>query len=107
MLPGWLRERLDLATMLGRVHCQSSRRVAKPGVAIGDQRGFRGRVTLAMQRDGSSRSTGFRLFGLSRAEWVGVAFFVAVGLMALPFVHDAVLIQRIWLTICSAVRISG
>jgi len=55
-----------------------------------------------MQRDGSPRS-----FALSRAEWIGLAFFVGVGLLALPFVHDAVLIQRIWLTICSAVGISG
>ena len=60
-----------------------------------------------MQRERSSRSSGFRAFGLSRAEWIGVVFFVAIGLMALPFVHDAVLIQRIWLTICSAVGISG
>jgi hypothetical protein len=44
---------------------------------------------------------------LSRAEWIGLAFFIAAGLIALPFVHDAVLIQRIWLTICSAVGISG
>ncbi len=47
------------------------------------------------------------LRGLSRAEWVGLAFFIAIGLLALPFVHDAVLIHRIWLTICSAVGISG
>lgn len=45
--------------------------------------------------------------GLSRAEWIGLAFFIAAGLIALPLVHDAVLIQRIWLTICSAVGISG
>jgi len=76
--------------------------MAKPfAIKVGLNRFWR-RVTPAMQRDGSPRS-----FALSRAEWIGLAFFVGVGLLALPFVHDAVLIQRIWLTICSAVGISG
>jgi len=60
-----------------------------------------------MQRNGSPRSFAPKSFVLSRAEWIGLAFFAVVGLLALPFVHDAVLIQRIWLTICSAVGISG
>ena len=46
-----------------------------------------------------------RLIG--RAEWIGLAFFLGIGLLALPFVRDAIIIQRIWLTICSAVGISG
>ena len=43
---------------------------------------------------------------VGRAEWIILAFFFGVGLFALPFVHDAFMIQRIWLTICSAVGIS-
>lgn len=46
-----------------------------------------------------------RLFG--RAEWIGLAFFVGAGLLALPFVSDAILLQRFWLSICSAVGLSG
>ena len=37
-----------------------------------------------------------------REEWIGLAFFAGVGLLALPFVHDALIVQRIWLTLCSA-----
>lgn len=44
---------------------------------------------------------------VGRAEWIGLAFFVGIGLLALPFVRDAIIIQRIWLTFCSAVGISG
>jgi hypothetical protein len=46
-----------------------------------------------------------RLIG--RAEWIGLVFFVGVGLLALPFVRDVFLVQGIWLTICSAIGITG
>jgi hypothetical protein len=46
-----------------------------------------------------------RLVG--RAELIGLAFFICVGLLALPFVRDAFVIQQLWLSICSAVGISG
>ena len=50
---------------------------------------------------GSARGSGRARIG-RREEWIGLAFFAGVGLLALPFVHDALIVQRIWLTLCSA-----
>jgi len=47
--------------------------------------------------DASQERRGFR-----REEWIGLALFASVGLFALPFVHDAFIVQRIGLTFCSA-----
>jgi hypothetical protein len=40
--------------------------------------------------------------GVRREEWIGLALFAGVDLLALPFVHDAFIVQRVWLTLCSA-----
>lgn len=57
---------------------------------------------VAKRQEATSRA---RLVG--PAELIGLAFFVGIGLLALPFVRDAFMIQQIWLSICAAVGISG
>jgi|GEM_PF-1546628 hypothetical protein len=52
-------------------------------------------------RDASQERRGFRW-----GEWIGLALFAGVGLLALPFVYDALIVQRIWLTLCSAVGLT-
>lgn len=42
-----------------------------------------------------------------RAEWIGLAFFLGVGLLALPFLRDALEIQGIWLAFCAAIGVAG
>ena len=44
---------------------------------------------------------------MGRAEWIGFAVFAAVGLGALPWVRDTVLVQQLWTTLCGVVGISG
>lgn len=44
---------------------------------------------------------------MGRAEWIGLAVFAVAGLLALPLVRDAVMIQQIWMTLCGVVGLSG
>ena len=48
-----------------------------------------------------------KLRQIGRAEWIGLAFFVGIGLLALPFVRNVFMVQGIWLTICSAIGITS
>jgi hypothetical protein len=48
-----------------------------------------------------------KLRQVGRVEWIGLAFFVGVGLLAFPFVRDAFMVQGIWLMICSAIGITS
>jgi len=54
-------------------------------------------ASVLAPRDASQEQRGFRW-----GEWIGLALFAGVGLLALPFVHEALIVQRIWLTLCSA-----